>query len=57
MGFTNIRTEALGDIGWGWIYKENEVKKIEINGSTKFSVGDVYAKDAEIVVKYHSKKQ
>lgn len=57
MGFTNIRTEALGDIGWGWFYKENEVKEIEINGSTKFSVGDVYARDAEIVVKYHSKKQ
>ncbi len=57
MGFTNIRVEALGDIGWGWFYTENEVKEIEINGSTKFSVGDVFEKDVEIVVKYHSKKQ
>lgn len=57
MGFTNVRAEALGDIGWGWFYNENDVKEIVINGSTKFSAGDVFARDVEILVKYHSKKQ
>ncbi len=57
MGFTNVRAEALGDIGWGWFYTENEVKEVVINGSTKFSVNDVFARDVEIVVKYHSKKE
>lgn len=55
MGFTNIQTVALGDLITGWINKENTVDKITINGKSNFKEGDIFSKDAPIVISYHSK--
>ena len=54
MGFTNITKTALGDLKKGWFHKEGEVKEISIAGKTKFAVNDVFDKDSEVVITYHS---
>ncbi len=57
LGFTNIKTEALGDLKKGWIHHEGDVDEISINGVKKFSATDIFNKNAEIVVTYHSYPQ
>ena len=54
MGFTNIRSVGLGDLKKGWFYKEGNVKTVSIGDITKFFVGDVFEKDVEVVISYHS---
>lgn len=51
-GFTNITTEILYDIVWGWT-EEGEVDSISIDGNSDFIRGDIFAKDAKIVITYH----
>lgn len=54
MGFTNVKPVALGDLKKGWIHGEGEVKEVSIGGVTKFAVGEVFDKNVEILVSYHS---
>lgn len=54
MGFTNIQTVALEDLITGWLSTENSVAEISINGNSDFEDGDIFPKDALIVIKYHS---
>lgn len=51
-GFTNVKTEALYDIVWGWT-EEGEIEKISVDGKTEFKRGDIIAKDCPIVITYH----
>ena len=51
-GFTNITTEILYDIVWGWT-DEGEVKSVSIDGRTNYNKGEVFKKDALIVITYH----
>ena len=51
-GFTNIKTAILYDIVWGWT-SEGEVDSVSVNGNTEFAKGNVFKKDAEIVITYH----
>jgi hypothetical protein len=51
-GFTNVKTAILYDIVWGWT-SEGEVESVSINGKTDFTKGNVFKKDAEIVITYH----
>ena len=51
-GFTNVSTQAVYDIFWG-ITPEGSVEKVAINGETGFVRGDIFAKDAEVVIVYH----
>lgn len=53
-GFTNIKTELIYDIVVGWFTADGEVDSVAINGDTSFSTGDYFAKDAEIIVTYHT---
>ncbi len=53
-GFYNIDVVPLGDLNKGWIYKDGEVKEVVIDGNSKFSVNDVFDKNAKITVSYHS---
>lgn len=55
-GFTNITTEILYDIVWGWT-AEGEVDKVSINGKTDFIKGEIFSKDASIVITYHMKEE
>ena len=54
IGFTNIKTNPLGDLKKGWLYDEGEVKEVSIAGATKFSVNDIFDRDIEIIITYHS---
>lgn len=54
-GFTNLSTEILYDIVWGWT-DEGEVEKVSIDGKSDFMRGDVFAKDIPIVITYHMKE-
>lgn len=55
-GFTNIKTEILYDIFWGWT-EEGEVDSVSIDGNTDFSKGNIFDKDVEIVITYHMKEE
>ena len=53
-GFTNVRTEGLGDLRLGIFSKEGTVTKVSVNGHTEFYGGVKFPKDAKIVITYHS---
>lgn len=55
-GFTNITTEILYDIVWGWT-EEGEVKSVSIDGRTDYDKGEVFNMDAPIVITYHMKEE
>lgn len=55
-GFTNITTEIMYDIVLGWT-EEGEVDKVSIDGKTNFNRGDVFSKDAAVVITYHMKEE
>ena len=53
-GFTNVETEALGDLITGWLNGEGEVKEVGVDGDTDFRADKEFTADAKIVVSYHS---
>lgn len=53
-GFTNVETEALGDLITGWLKDPGEVKEVAIGGDTNFAASDTFPTDVAIVVYYHS---
>lgn len=55
-GFTNISFDVVYDIVFGWT-KEGEVDSISVNGNTEFKQGDIFKKDASIVITYHMKEE
>ena len=55
-GFTNITTEILYDIVWGWT-EEGEVKNVSIDGRTDYEKGEVFKQDAPIIITYHMKEE
>lgn len=52
LGYTNISTEILYDIYWGWT-DEGEVESVSINGSTDCVRGDIFPADAPVIITYH----
>lgn len=55
-GFTNIATDILYDIVWGWT-EEGEVDSVSIDGRTDFEEGEVFKQDASIIITYHMKEE
>ena len=53
-GFTNIETEVLDDLVTGWLKKDGEVEKVEIDGTTSFSSDSKFEPNSKIVVTYHT---
>ena len=51
-GFTNITFEPVKDIYFG-ITPEGEVSKVSIDGKTDFERGNIFSKDAKVVITYH----
>lgn len=62
LGFADITEEPLKDIGdaWynptSWIFEDGAVSQITIDGESKFHAGDIFDRNAAVVVTYHSKK-
>ena len=55
-GFTNIGTEIQYDIVFGWT-EEGEVESVSIDGNSEFKKGDVFKKDAQVIITYHMKQE
>lgn len=53
-GFTNVKTEPVYDIVWGFT-KEGTTKSVKIGGSDTFKSGDIYNKNVSILVTYSMK--
>ncbi len=57
MGFENIETVPKEDLVTGWITKEGEVARISIAGDSKFEEGEIFSKEADVIVTYHTFKK
>ena len=56
-GFVNITAEPVADLTTGWINFDGEVKDVFVDKTEdKFSKGDKYRPDTEIIVYYHTFK-
>lgn len=55
-GFENISYEILYDIFWGWT-DEGEVEQVSIDGKTDFESGDIFKRNAPVVITYHMKEE
>ena len=53
-GFTNIKTEVIDDLIFGWLTKDGEVEEVSVDGYTTFNTDNRYPPDVEIVVSYHT---
>ncbi len=51
-GFTNISYKILYDIVYGFT-SEGEVKQVTVDGHDDFIKGNIFSKDAEIIITYH----
>ncbi|MBQ8688173.1 MAG: hypothetical protein IJ512_06445 [Ruminococcus sp.] len=55
-GFTNIELVVQEDLITGWITKDGSVERVSINGEDDFHKGDIFPKDASVLITYHSFK-
>lgn len=55
VGFTNIKTIPLNDLNIFTQGKNGRVETLTINGSNDFQEGDVFAKNAQVLITYHSR--
>lgn len=53
LGFTNIKTLPDYDVFFGILTSQYETKVVSIDDNTSFKKGDVFRKDAKVIVKYH----
>lgn len=53
-GFTNVKLKIIYDLVAGWLTSDGEIEEILVNGSSSFTKGDVYPKDTEIIIAYHT---
>ncbi|MBR1830027.1 MAG: hypothetical protein IJ781_11090, partial [Atopobiaceae bacterium] len=54
-GFSVVTTQGKGDIIFGVLSKPDTVDSVSIDGDKRFSDGDSYRVDAEVLITYHSK--
>ena len=53
-GFTNIQTEALEDLIFGWLTKDGEVEAVSVGGDVDYSADKWVPADIEVVIRYHT---
>ena len=53
-GFTNVKTEVIDDLVFGWLTKDGEVEDVSVDGYTSFSTDSRYPADIEIIISYHT---
>ena len=55
-GFENVESKAIKDLVIGWMTKDGEVESISIAGDTEFEEGEIFSKDSQVIVTYHTFK-
>lgn len=53
-GFTNIKTEKLGDLVTGWLTKDGEVEEVTVGGDVDYSPDRWVSADTEVIITYHT---
>jgi hypothetical protein len=53
-GFTNIKTEKIDDLVFGWLKKDGTIDQVKVDGITDFKKNEKINKDTEIIVSYHT---
>lgn len=53
MGFSNIRTNVMEDVILGIITSVGETESVSIDGNKDFRRGDIFKKNATVIVTYH----
>ena len=53
-GFTNIKTEAIDDLIFGWLTEDGEVEKVTVDGDEDYSADTWVAADVEVIIYYHT---
>ena len=56
-GFENVEAKPVKDLVIGLITKDGDVESVSIAGDTEFEEGDIFSKDAKVVVTYHTFKE
>ena len=54
-GFTNVTTVPLNDLNMFNQKKNGQVDSVTINGNDEFEEGDVFPKNSNVLITYHSK--
>ena len=54
-GFVNVTAVPLNDLTAFHQKKDGQVEKITINGNDEFEEGDIYPKNSNVLITYHSK--
>lgn len=54
LGFTNIRFSVIYDLITGWLVSDGEVEYVSIGGNKEFDKKDVFDKNTEVVIAYHT---
>ena len=53
-GFTNVQTNVIDDLVFGWFTSDGEIEEVSVDGYTTFSTDSRYPADIEIIVSYHT---
>ena len=53
-GFNNIKAIALGDLSFFTAKKNGLVATVSINGNDDFDEGDIFQRNANVIITYHS---
>ena len=54
-GFTNVTEVPLKDLSVFSMSKNGRVESVTINGSDDFEEGDIFPKNSNVIITYHSK--
>lgn len=53
-GFTNIKTEKIEDLVFGWLTDDGEVEKVSVGGNEDYSPDKWIPADTEVIIYYHT---
>ena len=53
-GFTNIKTEPIEDLIFGWLTKDGEVEEVSVGGNVNYSPDKWVPADTEVIIRYHT---
>ena len=53
-GFTNIKTEPIYDLIFGWFTKDGEVEDVSVGGDVNYSPNKWVPVDTEVIIRYHT---
>ena len=53
-GFTNIKTEEIDDLVFGWLTEDGEVEEVSVGGDVEYAPDKWVPADIEVIIRYHT---